>query len=398
MGRTDTGWQKWRVGVLAGVGVLGFGIGPVGVVRGQVADAPLAGPRVERREVPGVRAEYVSGGATRTFAAEQMVPLPSFFGALRELDGEGAAAELRLTPEQRTIILDDVHKFGAELRAFVAAHGGEIRGLIAELPQAERGRVAGELRNVERMVQVLDRVERTGGAFGDRRSRARDAQASTWDGKTKRAASEDGGFRIRIDAAGDDPMDSMSGGAPMMQDRMQDRMQDGMQEGAMDARGRLIELRGVVPSVGGLQTRVWDALTPAQQEVFGASLTRYLAEAKAQNEARRLQRDIERREAATQKNRADVQRDRPRQTDAKKKVSPADADARRKAQLKDAMRANDAMIGRLLKAVEMGAIPQQVWERLPARLREKLERLPEDERAAALTRWLRDLQGKPSGG
>lgn len=176
------------VGLLVG---LAWSAWPVGSAVAQSEDAPLAGPRVESRELPGVREEYVPSETARAFGAAQRVPLQAFLQVLRELNGEETAAELRLTAEQAAEIREEVRRYGADLAEFVGTHGEVLRELVEELPQRERGRALGELRSVSRVVEVLDRIERGGGVFGERRARAAAGEARDTD-----EAPEGRGFQI----------------------------------------------------------------------------------------------------------------------------------------------------------------------------------------------------------
>lgn len=360
--------------VVAGV----VGVWLSGAVFGQSSDAPLAGPKVESREVPGVREEYVPSVGTRVFGGTQNVPLIAFLQGLQELHSDEVEAKVRLTDEQVVAIGDEVGRFGVELAAFLDAHGEEVREMLRALPEDQRGRAAGELRGAERAVTVLDRVQRRGGVFGEtgrRAQRSMDGGAAREADEPTRASEDSAGFRLRFDAAPAEPeadagMMTMMAAGEMVED-----------SGAA-AGTRLAELRAAAPSVAGLQTRVWEMLSPAQQEVFGATLDGYLAEERARLEENRLEREIARREAAA------AQRAAERGTDV----------TRGAGSVRDAGRLSDAMVERVLGELKLGDIPQRVWDRLPERVRDRLGALPEEERAAALARWLQELRDTRRGG
>jgi|GEM_PF-2878199 len=374
-GKTGNTGRGRGAGLIVGAIGLAWCVWPVGVATAQSEDAPLAGPKVESRELPGVREEYVASETARAFGAAQRVPLQPFLQGLRELNTEETAAELRLTPEQSAEIREEVRRFGVELSLFVETHSESIREMVEALPQRERGRAVGELRTASGIVAMLDRIERGGGVFGERRARAMAGESRKPD-----VRAEDAGFRLEFDA-------SMGG---MTEDEGRSAMTDTVEsammmndDGTPDIRARLQELRASAPSVAGLQTRVWAALTPGQREVFGESLDRYLAESRAENEARRLQRDIERRKAETPKVESDVA---PNET------------ARQRAAAGGTFNPSDEVVDRLVQALSMGDIPQRLWDRLPEQVRSRLSTLPEEERAAALTRWLRERRGSRDDG
>ncbi|MFG0259509.1 MAG: hypothetical protein ACF8LK_04070 [Phycisphaerales bacterium JB041] len=357
------------VGLLVG---LAWSAWPVGSAVAQSEDAPLAGPRVESRELPGVREEYVPSETARAFGAAQRVPLQAFLQVLRELNGEETAAELRLTAEQAAEIREEVRRYGADLAEFVGTHGEVLRELVEELPQRERGRALGELRSVSRVVEVLDRIERGGGVFGERRARAAAGEARDTD-----EAPEGRGFRLDLDPGMRGMMEGDGASAMLDADSMMMMNEDG----TPDVRARVQALRAAAPSVAGLQTRVWAALSPEQREVFGASLDRFLQEARAENEARRLRLEAERREAETPKVASDV--------------APRNA-ARQRAAAGGAINLSDEAVERLTRVLAMGDIPQRLWDRLPEQVRARLSALPEEERAAALARWLRERRAADS--
>jgi hypothetical protein len=340
------------------LGVVAAGLG--GAAHAQGDSAPLAGPTVEVREVPGVEARYVAGD-TRTMAGpEAAVPLPVFFEALRALGDEEAPPALRLTDEQRDRIGEEVRAFGREVAAFVETSGDEARALIATLPQGERGGAAGELRAVEQLTRTLDRFERGGGMGTTLGPGARRPDRPAPLAGKQRRDELVRGFRLRVNP---EPTDARADGATASTDG-----------GPIDAGARLAELRAGAPSVAGVQTRVWTLLTDAQRRHLRPKLEAAMAETRAKREEARLARTIEQRRAA--------------QPDAAPGArAPSDRPSAART-----IDAGDGAIDRLLVQLDAGQIPERLWARLPDRVRQRIESLPEGERAAAVARLVRSRQ------
>ena len=96
-----------------------------------------------------------------------------------------------------------------------------------------------------------------------------------------------------------------------------------------------------------------------------------------------MRRQAEQREAETPKVESDV--------------APAGT-LRQRAAAGGEINLSDEAVDRLVRVLSMGDIPQRVWDRLPAQVRSRLSALPEEERAAALTRWLRERRGSVDDG
>lgn len=352
-------WLGWaQVAVVAGGMMAGWG----GVAASaQEQAAPLAGPEVTPREVPGVSGQYVEGDTGRFGGPERAVPLPVFFEALRGLGAEGAG--LALTPEQAEGIRAELRAFHEELAVFLEASGDEVRALVGQLPQNERGRAVAEVRSLERMGQMIDRAERAGGFARVERGRPARREEAQRDGDPDPLADRDDGFRLRFRDR------------PAAVEGEPDEMMAMGEGGSVDARARLLELRGKAPSVAALQTRVWRLLAEPQREYVGAVLDEHMAEVRAAQEEQRLARDIERRKAAAS--------DR----------APSD-----RAPSGPGVDLGDATLDRVLRALDSGEIPERLWSRLPEQARRRIETLPEDERAAALARWLRARREGAGGG
>lgn len=321
-----------------------------GTASAQESDAPLLrGPEVSERDTPGVVGAYVDGGgADRMMVNRRPIPLPVYFEALRSLNGEDAEEELRLGETQIAGIRSELRRFREDLGVFLEGHGEEIRGLVQSLPRNERREAAGQVGALDRLEQTLDRIERAGGLGQSFRGQTREGRARETASET---AERQEAFRLRLRQRGTEPRRDLDESMTM--------------KGDGDVRERLLELRGRAPSEGALQTRIWELLDEPQREHLGALLEARQAEDRARREQARLERDIERRETAKQQAARDAPLDVRRATD----FGPEAA-------------------GRILKALESGEIPAGVWERLPDRLRQRLESLPQGERAAALRRLL----------
>jgi hypothetical protein len=340
--------------VLVGVGF--------GVAWGQ--EAPLAGPRVDARDLPGAREAYAPG-ASGMAMGERPAPLAVFFQSLRELHGPEAPEGVRLTPEQVESIRHDVAMFRELVGAFIESHGDEIRALMHRLTQNERGRLAGELRGLDQFRLALERAERIG-VVGRLPDAPRPPRAD------RPAGEEAKGFRLRIGpGAGEGPADP----EPMPGMTVPETLE--MDEGREDpVRARLMALRAEAPAPVHLQVRVWERLTPAQQEAAAASIREAMAELQERNAQERLRRMREQRQERAQDER------------------PARARAPAGVAAVDFGREN---LERMLESLELGKIPQDLWDRLPARVVERLEGVPEDRRAAVLARYLRGLLGPDRG-
>ena len=326
--------------------------------------APHPRPPLRVRHVPRLEARYVPGDAGRMAGPEAAVPLPLFFEALRSLDEGDTPAPLRMTTEQRGKIGDLVRDFGREVAEFVETSGAEVRGLVAQLPQSERGRAGGELRALEQLTRMLDRFEQATSAESTDRPPARSTDRTPPLQAKQRRDELVEGLRLRFErnhaAAQAGEMAGMTDEAPE------------------DARARLAELRAAAPSPAALQTRVWTLLTPAQRDHLGPMLEASMAEARTQREEARLARTIEQRRAA--------QRD----------AAPSDRAPTEAAPGSRPFDLSDEALDRLLAQLDAGQIPERLWANLPERARQRLEALPEDQRAPAVARMLRSRRN-PGG-
>ncbi|MCC7388398.1 MAG: hypothetical protein IT431_06480 [Phycisphaerales bacterium] len=338
-----------------------------GLARAQ--DAPLAGPTVTERGVPGVRAQYTDGDLGRFGDNQRAAPAPIFLQALRDLTGP----DLALTPDQTALMREELRRFGGELRVFLRAHGAEVRELVEQLPASERGRAGAEVRALQRLGEVLDRVERDSG-LGREDTRPAGRRADRPGGPDQDRPSERAfrlDFRARPGAgapAADRPMEDSDPEMMMMTEE---------EEGSPSA--RLAGLRALAPSPGALQTRLWELLTEAQREAVGAALTAYMDQERARIEQQRLAREIAQRQDAG------------RATD--RSTLPVDG-ARG-----SGLRGLDARtIDAMLKELDRGVIPETLLQSLSQAARERIEALPSERRAPALARFLRGLPKDPPAG
>lgn len=307
----------------------------------------LRGPAVKPREVPGIQEQYVPGDLGRFSSRERPTPLPAFIQVLREIATPESPEDLRLTPEQLRSIRAELQAFTRDAASFLETHGDEMRGLVSELPKAQRPRVAAELGALQRTSQLLDRVDRAGGLAGFDPPSDRSRRAPL-PGKARTQEQTDGGFQLSFDDGGTPPgMDARPADA-MMKDEAE----------TAGAAERLQALHAAAPSTSAVETRIWQLLTDPQREHVGAALDE-LREA----ETRRAQEERLSRQLAERRTSADA--------------AGISTDLQR------------PTIERMLSALESGEIPEELWDRLPERARTRLEALPEDQRADALRRFLR---------
>jgi hypothetical protein len=338
-----------------------------GLARAQ--DAPLAGPTVTDRGVPGVGAQYTDGDLGRFGDNQRAAPVPVFLQALRDLSGP----DLALTPDQTSLVREELRRFGEELRVFLRTHGKEVRELVEQLPAAERGRAGGEVRALQRLGEVLDRVERDSGL--GREDTRPDRQRADRPGEPAPDRRSARAFRLDFRAppgsaapAENRPMEDAAPEPMMMTD-----------EGAESPSARLLELRALAPSPGALQTRLWELLTEPQREAVGAAVGAYMDQERARVEQQRLAREIEQRQGAGQ---------------ATDRATPPGDGARA-----SGLRALDARtIDAMLEDLDRGVIPETLLQSLSQAARERIEALPPERRAPALARFLRGLPKDPPPG
>lgn len=192
---------------------------------GQPAGAPLGGPEVSPREVPGVVGKFGEMSEGQRRMAER-IPPRVMREALKALNEEDAPEEIRATPEQMESFARIQREFEEDLRAYAREHREELEELRDMLPN---GGPAAEL------------LRRLDGGRGEARRPGRNA-----------------------DRRG--PGDEM--GEPM-QDGERARSAREIPE---EARQRLRELSEEMPQYEQAYTRIWEQLRPAQREAVEARL------------------------------------------------------------------------------------------------------------------------------
>lgn len=102
---------------------------PAGPLAARQSDAPLGGPPVKDRDVPGAGSPF--GGATpgEPGARTPRIAPRVFFEAVRSLESDDAPPEVRLSNEQRGRISAIVREFRQEARAFREANRERISDL-----------------------------------------------------------------------------------------------------------------------------------------------------------------------------------------------------------------------------------------------------------------------------
>lgn len=97
-------------------------------------DAPLKGPEVKDRDVPGVEGEF--GGERRRYANEQRLPQKVFRDALETLRAPDAPADVRLTDEQAQKFQGYLVEFQKAQKDYQQQHREEVQRLRREASEA----------------------------------------------------------------------------------------------------------------------------------------------------------------------------------------------------------------------------------------------------------------------
>ena len=208
-----------------------------GVALGQES-APgggLEGPKVADPAAPGTNRKF-TGGAGNARERARQTPMPAYVRAFRTLEGEKAAAAVRLTAEQSASIRTLNEEFGDSVQAYRTAHRAEIETLRNMLPPQERRRVDGFLRE--------------GAPRGERPAK----QNSKKDEPTRDSMKRD----------------------PMQSDPMSE---GGKPADAEAAKARLRELLEGAPSAADTQAKMWAVLSAEQKPVVEKELARFKEEA-----------------------------------------------------------------------------------------------------------------------
>ncbi len=135
--------RRWHL-VCATVLSAGIAGAAMGQEDREPKDAPLAGPKVRERRVPGVEQGFTDARREGRGRVGQAVPHRVFMQVVDGLRGEGehaAPEEIRLTPEQSEQVAD----FDREFREAMRAHVEKTRGENDEpRRKARRDRVRGD--------------------------------------------------------------------------------------------------------------------------------------------------------------------------------------------------------------------------------------------------------------
>jgi hypothetical protein len=99
---------------------------------------PLAGPKVEDRDVPGSGNTFGEGVESGTFKGGWRVRPRVFFDAVRAMDGDDAPAEVRLSEDQRERARAIAEEYRESARAFIESRREEFEALRSAAG-AERG-------------------------------------------------------------------------------------------------------------------------------------------------------------------------------------------------------------------------------------------------------------------
>lgn len=111
----------------------GLSLGLAAASLAQSSDAPLKGPQVQDRKVPGVEGKFGEGGNEKNkLQSEQRIPPRVYKDALGTLKGDQAPADVRLSAEQEMKLKSIVDEFESSSKAFMQAN----RAKIAELRKA----------------------------------------------------------------------------------------------------------------------------------------------------------------------------------------------------------------------------------------------------------------------
>ena len=218
------------------------------------ADPPpediLRGPDIQDRDVPGAPGtfgEAKNRGGKRPGAADQRQQQRAMMGALRSLEGEDVAPDLRLTADQQAQIKAIADELRAATEAFRAEHKDEIDALKAQ---------AGEMRP-------------RGGRDGDR-------------AKGGRGAERPEGDRLK-------PMD-----APGRAEAKADLDKRKADPDVAAAREKLKAIHAAAPKPEAYTTRMWAVLSAPQQALVQSRIDAVQDRERRDDDRRAMNRDRDR--------------------------------------------------------------------------------------------------------
>lgn len=306
-------------------------LGVCGVACGQ-SEPVLQGPRVEVKRIPGVEEGFGGEPGLMQRMASRPVPLQVMQRAIASLSGDEVVAELRLTEEQAVAIRRLTAEFRESVSSYLRAHPGEA----SEMRRALRSLREGLGGDVDRQVREGERRDRVPG------DRAKEAKEDV-------------------------------GAAAAASERME-------------------MIRGGMPDLLGLQTRIWNELTDGQRAYLSGVL-----EAWREEEASRWREAYVQRQLAARGQGAEASAGRP-PAEAQRIMERLPVEMReRLAGMSEADRA--AAMERIMERLGgmEGKEADRLIDRLPEGLRARLMELSEEERSAVLERIRRRLEGGGPG-
>lgn len=229
------GTQAWvvRAGWVGLLGAMTLGGGAaLGQMDQTSPEAPLGGPAVKDREVPGVAQTFGDAADGKNRRAVERIPARVLRQAMMEALGERAPEHLRLSDEQRRAVQSHFRDHETQMRDYLESHRAELNELRRKLPPEAMKGPAGE------MFRRLEGGPREPGVReprGEGRGRGEPREHARGEGRGRKSAAE----------------------IPV------------------EVRERLRELVAAAPSVEALQTRIWAELRPEQQKAVNERLARF---------------------------------------------------------------------------------------------------------------------------
>jgi hypothetical protein len=193
-------------------------------------DAPLGGPSVHDRDVPGVAGSFGDDTDGQKRKMANRIPPRVMRQALGAIMGEDAPEDIRATPEQREKIQAYGKEFEKQLKAYIEEHRKELEELRTKIPEGAMNGPAGE---------IFRRLDGTG-PDADKRPRGQ-------------------------------------GGSPFGGDPAQGagKARKAGEEIPVEVRDRLRELAAGMPPFDQVYTKIWAELRPEQQKAVDARLAEF---------------------------------------------------------------------------------------------------------------------------
>jgi len=192
-------------------------------------DAPLGGPSVKDREVPGATGMFGAGTENKR-KLQDRIPPRAMRMAMGPVMGDDAPDETRATPEQREKIQGYMREYQTLVREYVDGHRAELEELRSKIPPEAMNGPAGE---------IFRRLDGPGNDGGDKRAGRprppKDGEPAQGAGKARKAAAE----------------------IPV------------------EAREKLRELAAEMPQFEQMYTKVWAELRPEQQTAVDERLQEF---------------------------------------------------------------------------------------------------------------------------